>query len=266
MSFNTSPDDSRRSFVCTADHSRSHRRESEPFHGTHVLRCLIFDLWQSATLRNADIGCIYTILGHAVSGSGSHGEATSSAIYESNVSILMALVRLRRDLVANALPHLAGIINRLCEMLRTVRPELAARQRRAVTDTLPFWINSSQPLSADCAKALARLLTNLTTKSVVRSASATHNDASNHAQSLAQPFSKHAPYVVTAYIRALIDPLSIMPPKIRQELEPGLFALCDMMGEYGRDAIMTAMLDDGGKAMMKILWAEYDKQRYVGKG
>lgn len=86
------------------------------------------------------------------------------------------------------------------------------------------------------------------------------------AQSLAQPFSKHAPYVITAYIRALVDPLSFVSPRIRQELETGLFALCEIMGEYGRDALMTAMLDESGKTMMKILWGAYEKQRYVGKG
>jgi hypothetical protein len=187
-------------------------------------------------------------------------------MYETVVSILQTLVRLRRDLVASSLSHFALIASRLCEILPAVRPELASRQRRSVADMLPLWINPAQPLPPKCAKALARLFANLNTKTIVRLGPSAHSDASTQAQSLAQPFTKHAPYVITAYIRALINPLSVMAPRIRQELEPGLFALCDMMGEHGRDAIMKAMLDDSGKTMMRLLWTEYDKQRYVGKG
>lgn len=207
------------------------------------------------------------MLGRAVAGSTDHDSSTRHINYETIVSILLALVRLRRDLVASSLSHFALVAGRLCEILRAVRPELAARQRRSVTDTLPFWINPAQPLPPECAKALARLLTNLNAKTIVRTGPSSHSDVSAaQAQSLAQPFSKHAPYVITTYIRALINPLSVMTPRIRQELEPGLFALCDMMGEHGRDTIMTAMLDDSGKIMMKLLWTEYEKQRYVGRG
>jgi Urb2/Npa2 family len=200
-----------------------------------------------------------------LSGSVSHEDETESATYEHIVSIATTLVRQRRDLVATALPHLSAILSRLLEILRAVRPDLGARQRRSVTDTLPTWINSSYPLGADNAKSLARLLTSLMTKYTVRSAPS-RIDSAGKAQSLAQPFSKHAPYVLTAYLRALTDPLSQFSPPIRGELEPGLFALCDMMGEHGRDSIMTAMLDDGGRTMLKILWKEYDKQRDTGKG
>jgi len=235
-----------------------------PFHvvGSHPVSDT-----KSSSLRNADIASIYIILGQAVAGSTVHDSFTRHTMYETIVSILLALVRLRRDLVASSLSHFALVASRLCEILRTVRPELAARQRRSVTDTLPFWINPAQPLPLECAKALARLLTNLNTKTIVRTGPSARSDTSaTQAQSLAQPFSKHAPYVITAYIRALINPLSVMTPRIRQELEPGLFALCDMMGEHGRDAIMTAMLDDSGKVMMRLLWTEYEKQRYAGRG
>lgn len=202
-----------------------------------------------------------------MAGSAVHDSSTRHSVYETIVSILLAIVRLRRDLVASSLSHFALVVSRLCEILRAVRPELAARQRRSVTDTLPRWINPSQPLPPECAKALARLITNLNTKTIVRSGPSAQSDVSAaQAQSLAQPFTKHAPYVITAYIRALINPLSVMAPRVRQELEPGLFALCDMMGEHGRDAIMKAMFDDSGKAMMRLLWTEYDKQRYIGKG
>ena len=85
-------------------------------------------------------------------------------------------------------------------------------------------------------------------------------------ESLVRPFSKHAAYVLTAYIDALNDPLCFVSSAVRKELQPGLFALCDMLGEHNRDAMMVSALDAAGKATVKVLWREYEKQRYVGKG
>jgi len=39
-----------------------------------------------------------------------------------------------------------------------------------------------------------------------------------------------------------------------------------MLNEYARDALMVSALDASGKAVMKGLWREYEKQRYTGKG
>ena len=72
--------------------------------------------------------------------------------------------------------------------------------------------------------------------------------------------------MLTAYVEAVNDPLCFVTSGIRKELQPGLFALCDMLGEHNRDAMMVSALDAGGKATMKVLWKEYEKQRYVGKG
>lgn len=128
--------------------------------------------------------------------------------------------------------------------------------------TLPCWINPAHPLGVEESKAAARLLTTLTTKTVIR----THGTSElQKAESLARPFSKHASAVLIAYIDASNDPLCILPSEIRRELQPGLFALCEMMGEQNRDAMMVTV-DSGGKTIMKTLWREYEKQRYTGKG
>jgi hypothetical protein len=39
-----------------------------------------------------------------------------------------------------------------------------------------------------------------------------------------------------------------------------------MLNEHTRDALMVSALDASGKAAMKNLWREYEKQRYTGKG
>ena len=133
-----------------------------------------------------------------------------------------------------------------------------------VADTLPEWISQTGPARVDDSRAIARLLTTLTTKTLVRTFAP--SAATQKAESLARPFSKHAGYVLRAYIEAVNDPLSVLPAEIRRELEPGLFALCDMMGENNRDSIMVTALDAGGKVVMKGIWREYEKQKYVGKG
>ena len=150
-------------------------------------------------------------------------------------------------------------------VMRHLRPRLGAKQSKLVTDTLPMWVSSVYPLAAEEGKALARLLTTLTAKSIVRTHQSLSADGQK-AESLAKPFSKHAASVLKAYMEAMNDPLCVMPLDIRKELQPGLFCLCDMISEHSRDAMMVSALDAGGKATMKALWKEYEKQRYVGKG
>jgi hypothetical protein len=80
-----------------------------------------------------------------------------------------------------------------------------------------------------------------------------------------KPFSKHAAYVLAAYIEALNDPLCVLSTEMRRELEPGLFTLCEIMGEHTRDALVVG-LGGSGKAALKLIWKEYEKRRYVGRG
>ncbi|KAI0757227.1 Urb2/Npa2 family-domain-containing protein [Daedaleopsis nitida] len=217
-----------------------------------------------ASLRSVDLSSIWSILRASMAGSLEHEQSTDATAFHDVVNVLGALVRLRRDLVLHTLPHLGFILRQLVSCLRSVRPQLGGKQSRIVMDTLPQWIAAAQPLASTEGKALARLLTTLTTKTMVR----VHGPAADaqKPESLVRPFSKHAAYVLTAYIEAVNDPLCFMSAGVRKELQPGLFELCDMLGEHNRDAMMVSALDAGGKATMKSLWKEYEKQRYVGKG
>lgn len=109
---------------------------------------------------------------------------------------------------------------------------------------------------------LSRLLETLNVKTIIRSHTASEVQK---AESLGKPFSKHAAYVLAAYIEALNDPLCMLSLEMRRELEPGLFTLCGLMGEHARDALVVG-LDTSGKAALKLVWKEYEKQRYVGAG
>jgi Urb2/Npa2 family len=189
---------------------------------------------------------------------------TTADVFHDIVAIINAMVRLRRDLVVLMLPHLGMVLRQLVMSIRGLRPQLGAKQTRLVADTFPRWVNPAHPLGADEAKALARLLETLTTKSIIKSHAAFTD--TQKAESLARPFSKHAAFVLNAYLDIMSDPLCIVPLELRKALQPGLFALCDMLNEHGRDALMVSISDASGRATMKSLWKEYEKQRYVGKG
>lgn len=215
-------------------------------------------------MRLGDLNGIWSLLSIITANSENHNEETSSQVFHDVVAIISALVRLRRDLVSLTLPHLAMILRQLVTLTRRSRPQLGAKQSALVAHTFPPWINVKQPLAPEEGKALARLLEALAIKTVVRTNAPSAELAK--AESLARPFAKHAAYVLQAYIDAMNDPLCILPSEMRKELRPGLFALCGLLHEHNRDAMMTSSLDSSGKTAMKSLWGEYEKQHYVGKG
>ncbi|KAI6146719.1 Urb2/Npa2 family-domain-containing protein [Pisolithus tinctorius] len=222
-----------------------------------------------AAVRSADLGNIWSLLCKILSGSTDHDTATSFATFHCIISIAGSLVRLRRDIVIHTLPHLAFVLHRLLLIIRRMRPQLGAKQSKLVAGTLPSWISPSQPLGIAESRALSRLLTALTVKTVPHTHTTQHTAIAaetQKAESLAKPFAKHVGHVLLAYIDSMNNPLCILTPDVRRELEPGLFSLCEMLGEYNRDALMVSALDSGGKTLMKSLWREYEKQRYVGKG
>ncbi|KAI0042673.1 hypothetical protein FA95DRAFT_540396 [Auriscalpium vulgare] len=214
-----------------------------------------------ASIRALNMGTIWSLLARQLAGSAVHDPETDASIFHEIISISSALVRLRRDLVIHTLPHLTAVLRQLIAALRRPRANLGAKQARLVADTLPAWVRAGEPLGADEGRALARLLSTLTVKTLVRV-----HGAAQTPEALAQPMSKHAAYVVLAYVEALNDPLCVLPADVRRELQPGLFVLCGMLNEHARDALMVSALDASGKAAMKVLWREYEKQRYVGRG
>ena len=185
-------------------------------------------------------------------------------------SIAVALVRLRRDLVATTLPHLGFILNALFRSLISPRTQLGARQLSQITDMLPWCVSTNNLLGANEARAVARLLTTLQAKTVPRNFTSKDRekgvDDERKADSLMKAFSKHAGPVLGSYINILVNALISLSSDVRDALEPGLFALCESMGEHGRDALMVSMLDANGRTVMKSIWREYEKQRYAGEG
>lgn len=207
---------------------------------------------------------IWTIISKLLSGSENHDATTSVEVFREIAGITNALIRHRRDLVLPALPHLSVILQRLVTLVRTVRPGLGAKQARAVANSFPFWMNSREPLGISEVKVLSRLLVSLTAKTTVRAVGSTQEN--QKMESLARPFGKHAAYVLVACVQAMNDPLCVVYATTRKELYPGLFALCEMLSDHDREAMMLSGLDGGGKVAMKAVWNDYRKQKYVGQG
>lgn len=197
-----------------------------------------------------------------------HDSTTDTPVFHKLTSIISALIRFRRDLVSQTLPHLGMILRQLILATRACRPNLGAKQTSLIMDTQPRWVAASHPFQADDAKALSRVLESLNTKTTVKSLSSSTiaGSAPQKAESLAKPFSKHAPFVLRAYVEVMNDPFCALSLDVRKALEAGLFVLCGMVNEHSRDALMVSGLDAGGKLILKALWKEYEKQRYVGKG
>ncbi|KAH8120637.1 hypothetical protein DFH11DRAFT_1685876 [Phellopilus nigrolimitatus] len=158
---------------------------------------------KSASIRLFSVGLIWTLLAKLLTGSSSHSSHTHSPILHSIVNISSALVRLRRDLVQATLPHLGFVLRGLLLALRTPRPQLGARQRALVAGSLPWWVNPEQALGATDARAIARLLTALQTKTIPRNFGSREKekekDGGHRAEALAGAFSKHAGPVLAAH-------------------------------------------------------------------
>ncbi|PVG00766.1 hypothetical protein CPB86DRAFT_812877 [Serendipita vermifera] len=218
-------------------------------------------------LQSSSMASIMTFLGFLTQPSKIGSKVTHTDIFHRIVQTLSTLIRNRRDLMVQCLPHLVVILRRLIGHLRSPQINLGHKQYRNISNQLPPWITVSEPLSRPEAIALSRLLVALNTKNLVRSKSLTPSilDWTREAQSLAKPFSKHASGVLAAYIEVLTDPLCLISREVRVELTPGINSLCEMSGEKGRDALMVT-LDNTGKILFKNIWSSYEKQRYEGKG
>lgn len=227
--------------------------------------CLCID--KPVFIRTADMGNLLSLLAGFLQPSTHIGAQTYPDIFHSIVKVAMALIRNRRDLIVLNLPHLAVVFCLLLNSLTNPLENLGQRQYRSISCRLPSWISLSQPLGGEEAALLSRLLVGLTTKTAIRGMGTAFApyETGKDVQSLAKPFGKHASCVVAAYIGLLNDPLCHIDRETRAELTPGLFALCGMLGEKGRDALMP-ILDNGGKAIFKTLWSSYESQKYVGQG
>lgn len=229
------------------------------------------------SLQLVDVGSICTFFSRLLAPTTEHDETTSAPIFDTIVSVLTMLVRLRQDLVTAILPHLTHLLRLLLAAIQVPRPHLGPRQLREVSDRLPRFVSvradATGSLDVDSATILARLFSALIAKTTAVQhfgRGALKDTAASTTTSLVKPLTHHTPAVLLTYLEILSAPLSMLSLDVRNKLEPGIFALCAACGERGRDSIMAgtagAQLDSSSKLIFKTLWRDFEKQKYVGTG
>lgn len=148
----------------------------------------------------------------------------------------------------NVLPQLVKLYARVFELFGIPRPRSTVggsreRVKRLVEREWPVWLGGTgveEGLGEEDARAFARALVTLTSRTTVRTTSASN---ATPAGTMIGQLSKHAPVLLIAYVRAVAHPLSTIPPASRHELIPGIGAMCEAVVAGGK-----AMLGGAGSA------------------
>ena len=123
---------------------------------------------------------------------------------------------------------------------------------------LPSWLaGQDSGLDNSHATAYARLLTTIcepSVSSVTRSKNKNRqklNDETKIARSIA---GQHLPYLIMELCRCQL--IARMAPQKRQALNPGLYAVFDVMGQDAMRTLNSA-LDSSGRSIFKVLYEDY---------
>ncbi|ORY31304.1 Urb2/Npa2 family-domain-containing protein [Naematelia encephala] len=173
----------------------------------------------------------------------------SSELFGSIIEILTIVIRNRADLVRLTLPGLVDCIRALFPAFQRPTP---------TTRLTSSWLLSIEDAEVS-AENFSRLLSTL---------------ASMECASLA----KHVTPILLAYVQAVANSSARIEQKIRIQLEPGVFALCEVVakggkmtarGREGEGIGMPYGLGDGGDGEKQVwaeLWTEWSRKRYSGRG
>lgn len=283
---------------------------------------------RSIILRPTDAGLLLALLSSILSHKGRVGTrhiavqgsavADARAIFSSVVGTVGTLIRLRKELLLPILPHVAIVLSQLPALLRKPAPGLTGTQRCRVLETMPDWLAdawsidegddvalasevegdadpSQEVLGESHAREFSRLLEGITAKTTSGrsrregAVSGGHGATANKVDSLSRPFSKHAVYVILAYIHALLDgsssgmtslgslglgmgmgdiassSVSYLDRRVKRELLVGLCNLCGIIDESERDWVLVSdLLDEAGKSVFKEMWRMWERGRYKG--
>ncbi|WFD34398.1 hypothetical protein MCUN1_001237 [Malassezia cuniculi] len=225
--------------------------------------------FRALLLRAPDVPRILGVFGVILRPDGAKVNVSTSAVFGSIVASLSALVRLRKDLVSAYLPHLSQVLCSLVPLLASVsRRNAGDAVLRELLESTPCWSDPvARPLEASDAQSLGRLLSELPVKSTPLVAAAVaqkRRRLDGSAQTLAGAMSKHAIYMLLAYVRCVTSISTTISQPLRHELHPGLMALCSMISSHERDAALKSLLDAPGQLVFKSIWADWERQRYRG--
>ena len=232
---------------------------------------------------------------------GSCANDRASAVFLNMVDIASSIATHRRDLLIPTFPQFICALSGLIELLQmsgldaSASPlssgpvrvsnaaHAAAAQRAAAR--FPAWAlegsAASSWLGTKHARTLTRLLVSLGTKtassmhhgrpstsaSASASASAAASASASGPVSLTGPLSKHAPFLLVAFLRAATDTHAPLGPAVRQALTVGVLEVLGTLGKHEREALMRGFLGnhmEAERALLRALWKEHEKIRYKG--
>lgn len=187
----------------------------------------------------------------------------ASVTFMNMLDIASAISMHRRDLLV---PTFSQLVAGLAAFIRTL--QLADNSSSA---NAPSWANTVIPwIRPVHAKALTRLLVSLNTKSPTLQHSKKRSDSArddSNPTSLAGPLSKHAPFILIAFLRAATDNTAPLSSEMRRELTVGILEILGTMGKHEREALMRGFLTQSMEAertLLKQLWKDQERVRYKG--
>ncbi|KAJ3166859.1 rRNA primary transcript metabolism protein [Geranomyces variabilis] len=256
------------------------------------------------TLRHSDVGLMFGGVAAVLSGSSNLASALPPPdeieeagptpesvveIFNAIYRLLLALLRFRKELVVQAIAPLGAVIKDLLMCFRVRTRNVDPRSMRGThrdaksgaassgvhIETTPSLARYA-PLPTACASDLARVLVALSQKSLLTSqtdqlpasvSAPTQSSAvTTSAAATVKPFTKHAPFLLSTVLQIQISPRPLAP-EAKHELMDGIYALLDLCGDHGREAVLAASDPHGGaRPLLKATVAEWEQHhRYHGK-
>lgn len=235
-----------------------------------VITALVDD--RTGLLRRDNVAIITSIITTTLLPSSTEASACAPELLVTTLSPLLTLIRHRPDLCVSNLPAIVGALAASIPLLQRARTSSSAAQKKAASRRA-WWLMTEPNIdpAPQHAALISRILVSLCTAKVA----ATEGEG----QKLAGPLAKHAPAILVSYARAASDPWAGLSPAVRKELEPGLFALCEVVTAGGRAdgrgregegvGAPFGLGDVHGDAEREVwadVWRAWGKKRYVGRG
>ncbi|KAJ3150470.1 hypothetical protein HDU86_006643 [Geranomyces michiganensis] len=255
------------------------------------------------TLRHSDIGLMFGGMAAVLSGTSNllsalpppaePEEASTTPepvveIFTALYRLLLAVLRFRKELVVQSIAPLGIVLKDMLMCFRVRARNVDPRSNRgshkdALIGTAISGVHIEiipslaryAPLPVTCASDLARVLVALNQKSLLPnqtdllttpSTSAPASALITSTAATVKPFTKHAPFLLSAVLQMQISPRPLAP-EAKHELMDGIYALLDLCGDHGREAVLAASDPHGGaRPLLKATVAEWEQHhRYHGK-
>lgn len=223
---------------------------------------------KDTTIQAREVNTIFVIVTTWLAPHKQHVEHGEPSIFQTLCRIILPICRSYRHVIIKSLPLVTRMLQLMLRCLAAPRQDIQIPADSLVEH--PIWLNPlhvQSLLGSVEAEMVARILTTLCWKTPITSKSS--HEAS---VSLIKPFSKHAPSVLGEFIRIETDRLlriSIEGHEHRRNmldvLGPGIWALCEVIGQHERDALIVT-LNSAGKALLQSVWSDWSKYgKYTGQ-